>query len=216
LDITGLASFGAPPNIYTIPIDKTTATNGDTLIYNSGSSALEFGTPTVPYTFPTYARITDRQIVANALELPLTDGDPALIVPANYITAGDSFRVLSSGNIRFLNNAQLFSFKVWFGNPLSSGTLIAEVPLLSNAPVSQASLGYYKFESLVTFRTLGASASVADSSTFELGLYKGQGYSSASRTADTTINRDFYVTFQWGTNSASNEILQHILTIEKI
>jgi hypothetical protein len=124
LDITGLASFGAPPNVYTIPIDKSSATNGDFLIYNSLTSALEFGLPVVPYTFPTYSRLTDRTIVANALELPLTDGSPSLIVPANYISPGDTFRIVSSGNIRFLNNVQLFSFKVYYGNPLSAGTLV--------------------------------------------------------------------------------------------
>jgi hypothetical protein len=216
LDITGLVSLGAPPDVYTLPIDKTTATNGDFLIYNSLTSALEFGLPVVPYTFPTYSRLTDRTIVANALELPLTDGSPSLIVPAGFISPGDTFRIVSSGNIRFLNNVQLFSFKVYYGNPLSAGTLVAEIPLLSNAPVSQGSLGYYKFESIVVFRNTGASAPVADTSNFEMGLYKGQGYSSSTRTADTTIARDWYVSFQWGTNSASNEIIQSILTIEKI
>jgi hypothetical protein len=216
LDITGLVSLGAPPDVYTLPIDKTTATNGDFLIYNSLTSALEFGLPVVPYSFPTYSRLTDRTIVANALELPLTDGSPSLVVPAGFISPGDTFRLVSSGNIRFLNYVQLFSFKVYFGNPLSAGTLVAEIPLLSNAPVSQGSLGYYKFESIVVFRNTGASAPVADTSNFEMGLYKGQGYSSSTRTADTTIARDWYVSFQWGTNSASNEIIQSILTIEKI
>ena len=51
---------------------------------------------------------------------------------------------------------------------------------------------------------------------FDLSLKKGQGYSSSTRTADTTIDRDWYVSFQWGTNSASNEIIQSILTIQQI
>jgi hypothetical protein len=88
--------------------------------------------------------------------------------------------------------------------------------LLSNAPVAQGTLNYYKFESIVTFRNTGGAASVADTSNFEMSLYKGQGFSSSTRTADTTIARDWYVSFQWGTNSASNEIVQSILTIEKI
>jgi len=88
--------------------------------------------------------------------------------------------------------------------------------LLSNAPIAQGTLNYYKFESIVVFRNTGASASVADTSNFEMSLYKGQGFSSSTRTANTTVAQDFYVTYTWGTNSASNEIVQSILTIEKI
>jgi len=211
----GLFYQGVAPNEYTLPLDKTTATNGDVLIYNSVTSALEFkAIPVIK--FQTYARITDRTIVSNALQLALTDGSPNLLVPAGTIKIGDSFKIISSGNIKFLNNAQQFSFRIWFGNPLSGGTIVAEIPLLSNSPIAQNSLQYYKFESLITFRTLGALASVADSSTFDLSLNKGQAYASSARTADTTIDRDFYVSFQWNVNSPSNEIIQSILTIQQI
>jgi len=190
---------------YDLPTNNIGAQDGDILKYDSATRKLQFFKPFA------YARDTARVISNNALELALTDtGNPDLVIPAGTLKVGDAYRITSTGQFRnngILDNA---TFRVRM-QPLG--------PIVSQILFGALAIGspqYYKLEVLLTARTVGGSASFAQTISFFVNNQTVASSTAPVSTFNSLVDQPFAVSGQWSNIGVNNIITQQQLTIEKI
>jgi len=190
---------------YDLPSNNVGATDGDILKYDLASRQLQFFKPFG------YARDTPAVISNNALELALTDtGNPDLVIPGGTLKVGDAYRITSTGQFRnggILDNA---TFRVRMA-PL--GPVVAQILF---GAVAIGSPQYYKLEVLLTARTVGGSASFAQTISFFVNNQTIGTSTAPVGTFNSLVDQPFAVSAQWSNIGVNNILTQQQLTIEKI
>ena len=157
------------------------------------------------------AEPTRSVISNNALELALTDtGNPDLVIPGGTLEVGDAYRITSTGQFRnggILDNA---TFRVRM-QPL--GSIVSQILF---GAVAIGSPQYYKLEVLLTARTVGGSATFAQTISFFVNNQTVGTSTAPVSTFNSLVDQPFAVSAQWSNIGVNNIITQQQLTIEKI
>lgn len=164
------------------------------------------------------AYIADGTALASSTTLTDISPVPTLTFPANYLYAGQVFRVTAAGRVSTTGTPTL-NLGIYYG--AVAGTALATTGAITTT--SGVTNVTWRLEGTIVIRTVGATGT-AFTTGFVHGISGTVGVSvvpmpaatPAAVTIDTTAAKALTIGATWGTNSASNTITQHQWLIEAL
>lgn len=141
----------------------------------------------------------------------LGTGVGSLTIPASFFVTGKTLRLTAYG---YMGNTSTPTLHI--------RAKLGSVAVFSTGTKTMQSIGgtgySWQFNCLITCRTTGASGSFSSDGWFgyelSTGAAAGFGAGGSTGTVNTTTSQAVTLTAQWGTSSASNEILCTMFTLE--
>jgi hypothetical protein len=149
----------------------------------------------------------------------------SVLVPANWLQPGACFRLTADGTAGTTNTGPSMTWRLRIGptglTTPYTGTQIAATIVVTPASTNQSGKPW-RTQFDINVRATGASGTVIGNgfcwnevATTAPNFAKGSGIT-APVAVDTTVNRELYLTFQWGTASASNDMAATNVTLERV
>ena len=206
LGIDGL-SVGPSGLEYSFPVDNSSASSGDTILYNTSSDKFEFGSPRLM----SYSSAIPTSVNNTTVETDITDVHASLVLPPNTIKPRSAFRVRIGGLMQTLAPNQIMSFRLKMNGVTIAGRQFIIAP-------GMGSLQYFKCDIDLTYVLDGPFSLGLFTSNIDFGLLGPGGGESAPAFAptDSTVQNTITVTYQWTVASPNNNLTVNTLSVEQI